>query len=91
MWHHSQAKHQGIIGADQGLLDYKFEILYTFRKNMSRQAEEGIRQTDLEGPEQLGVLTCMNSKIDFVKPLKTSMRTYCGNQKANPNEQISLG
>ena len=88
MWHHTKAEHGGIIGDEGGIMDYRFKILYTFWKNLSRQVEEGIRQTDQELAEEQGTLIAMNSKIDFIKPLKISMKTYCGYQKAKPNNQL---
>ena len=48
MWEHSRDFHEGNVGVNGGMLDYKFEVWGVFRKCLDRQIEEGLRIFECE-------------------------------------------
>ena len=73
LWHHTQTDHGGQIGHNKGAEDYKFAITQSFRNNLSRQTDEGKRQTVLETFQQQQKVQVLNSKTDFCQPLRTKL------------------
>ena len=64
--------HGGQIGAEGGVLDYRFKMSGTFSKCLERQVDEGVR---IRLNEQDGVVL-MNSKNEWftVKTVETVFR-----------------
>ena len=73
MYHHTNTNHGGVIGPEKGSTDYKFKITDCFRENLTRQAQEGERQTLMEKYQADNKVTVLNSKIDFCQPFRTSL------------------
>ena len=73
MYHHTNTNHNGIIGPNKGSLDYKFQVTDTFKSNLSRQSNEGVRQTIMEKFQTDNKVTVLNSKIDFCQPFRTNL------------------
>ena len=73
MWHHTANVHQGQIGNNKGQNDYKFAITNKFKDNLSRQTNEGKRQTVLESYQAANKVIALNSKIDFCQPVRTKL------------------
>ena len=73
MWHHTVSHHSSIIGDSRGIQDYKFIILEFFKTNLSRLCDEGRRQGIMEAYQSRGIINCLNSKLDFVQPLRTQL------------------
>ena len=64
MWEHTRDCHEGVIGENDGVEDYRFSVSGVFRKCLDRQVDEGLRiqQCENEG----GVL--LNSKNEWFTP-----------------------
>ena len=45
MWQHTKQQHQGVIGPHRGEDDYKVTVTEFFTNNLTRQSNEGSRQT----------------------------------------------
>ena len=75
MWSHTLSHHGGEA---TGMSDYRFVMLGRFKDNLSRQVDEGWRQSELERLQREQRVLAMNSKIDFVKPFMTSLTVSKG-------------
>ena len=64
MWEHTRDVHGGVVGAQGGVLDYKFTVAGTFRRCLQRQVDEGLRMTKRE--KEGCVL--LNSKNEWFTP-----------------------
>ena len=73
MFHHTATAHGGTKGPNKGEKDYLFHITDRFQDNLSRQIDEGRRQTVIEQYQTDNKLTVLNSKIDFCQPLRTNL------------------
>ena len=73
MWEHTCDVHGGQLGAEGGVLDYRFKVpIWAFRKCLERQVDEGVR---IRLNEQEGVVL-MNSKNEWftTKTVETIFR-----------------
>ena len=73
MYQHTATRHKGQIGPDRGSNDYLFKITSNFTDNLSRQTNEGLRQTNLEKFQAERKVSVLNSKIDFCQPMRTNL------------------
>ena len=73
MFFHTKEHHSGVIGINKGEHDYKFILTGTFRSNIDRLVDEGRRQTIMERYQAEKKLIVLNSKIDFVQPMRTQL------------------
>ena len=90
MWTHTESMHGGIIGPEEGIADYRYKLLRTHRDNLSRQVSEGYRQSKMEELQAQKMLTCCNSKLDFIQPLMTHLTVNRGSRNAKPDRpQVS--
>ena len=64
MWEHTRDVHEGVVGAEGGIRDYKIEVTGTFTKCLPRQVDEDIRMQHYEAAG--GVL--LNSKHEYYTP-----------------------
>ena len=64
MWEHCRDCHDGDLGEDGGMRDYKFEVTGVFKKCLDRQVDEGLRITRCEAEGG----TILNSKNEFFTP-----------------------
>ena len=96
MWHHTTTHHQSVIGPNNGIMDYKFVLTGTFHNNLDRLVDEWHRQTVFKEYHMKNVLEVLNSKIDFVQPLRTQLTTITKSanvapgrlDKVIPNKQL---
>ena len=58
-------KHYGVMGGENGLLDYKMKVLNTFKESLNRILEEAVRIQQLDGDQRIEML---NSKIEYYAP-----------------------
>ena len=65
MWRHTRDVHNGEIGQDNGLLDYRMIKLDTLPKPLDRIAKEGILIGELDNMEDNNSAISLNSKRDF--------------------------
>ena len=86
MWLHTQQQHGGVIGDNKGLSDYRFELISSYRDNLSRQSSEGHTQHQLEQLQQLNRVKCLFSKIDYIKPFKTNHVITQGSSNRVPGQ-----
>ena len=84
MFQHTQAVHDGVIGRDRGIHDFKYALLETFRDNLTRQVDEGRRQMVMEDLQSKNKVSVLNSKLDFIQPFKTHLRVHSGNINIAP-------
>ena len=87
MWHHTVSHHSSIIGESRGIQDYKFIILEFFKTNLSRLCDEGRRQGIMEAYQSKGIINCLNSKLDFVQPLRTQLTVINKATNSAPGQQ----
>ena len=73
MYHHTGQYHNGIIGQNRGEDDYKCILLEKFQSTMDRLIDEGHRQTIMEKFQMENKVIVLNSKIDFVQPMRTQL------------------
>ena len=73
MWSHTRDAHNSIIGPDKGAEDYKMIPTGFFKSNLARLVDEGKRQTLMEEYPNKQVIKVLNSKIDFIQPLRTKL------------------
>ena len=64
MWEHTRDRHGGVVGAEQGVGDYRMEVTGTFRKCLLRQIDEDVRIQSYEA--EGGKL--LNSKYEWFTP-----------------------
>ena len=64
MWEHTRDVHEGVVGAEGGIHDYKIEVTGTFTKCLPRQVDEDVRMQHHEAAG--GVL--LNSKHEYYTP-----------------------
>ena len=86
MWHHTVDKHSGTIGPNRGIMDYKFVVTGTFKSNFERLVDEGRRQTIFEDYQSRRVLTVLNSKIDFIQPMRAKLTSITNNINYRPGQ-----
>ena len=84
MYHHTNTAHGGTIGPNKGEKDYIFHITDRFKDNLSRQTDEGRRQTVIEQFQTDNKITVLNSKIDFCQPLRTNLAVISKNINITP-------
>ena len=84
MFHHATTHHDGIIGPGKGNQDYKFQVTGHFRDNLTRQTNEGVRQTDMEKYQAENKITVLNSKIDFCQPMRTNLAVISKSNNIKP-------
>ena len=87
MWQHSVSHHQGQIGVNKGINDYKFVLTGQFNTNIQRQTNEGRRQAIFEGYQEQNKLIVLNSKLDFIQPLMTQLVTRSSNINNKPGQK----
>ena len=73
MWHHTINCHNSVIGKEKCKHDYKFVRTDTFRDVLSRLTDEGRRQTVMEEYQVNNRVIVLNSKIDFIQPMRTQL------------------
>ena len=61
MWEHTRDVHDGIVGQDGGMKDYKVKVVGKFEKCLYRQVDEDVRMQQFEASG--GVL--LNSKYEY--------------------------
>ena len=76
----------GRQGSNRGIHDYKFIITGHFTSNIARQSEEGRRQTIFESYQTRHTLQVLNSKIDFIQPLRANLATLTKNINVKPGQ-----
>ena len=86
MFHHTATRHEGIIGPDKGKTDYKFHVTGQFTDNLTRQIDEGRRQTQMEQYQKDNKLTVLNSKIDFCQPMRTNLAVISKSDNITPGQ-----
>ena len=64
MWEHTRDHHNGVMGTDSGMTDYKFEVTGSFSKCLQRQVDEDVRIQKCEA--ECGKL--LNSKYEYFTP-----------------------
>ena len=84
MWTHATQFHNST--ADNFQTDYKYVRLKKFRDNLTRQTNEGLRQTQLEHLQSKGKVRVMNSKLDFTRPFMTHLQVHSGSTNAIPGQ-----
>ena len=65
MHKHMIDKHYGVMGGENGLLDYKMKVLNTFRESRNRILKAAVRIQNLDGDQRIEML---NSKIEYYAP-----------------------
>ena len=72
MWEHTRDVHGGQVGAEGGVLDFRFKVTGAFNKCLERQVDEGVC---MRLHEQEGVIL-MNSKNEWftAKTVETIFR-----------------
>ena len=83
---HTRDFHGGVVGDNRGEWDYIFVKLSNFRTNLDRLVQEGHRQTIMEKFQSEGRLIVLNSKIDFVQPLRTQLTVINKNCNIAPGQ-----
>ena len=73
MWFHTRDAHNSEVRPDNGAMDYKMVQTGSFQSNLARLVDEGKRQTIMEEYQNKQVIQVLNSKIDFVQPLRTKL------------------
>ena len=73
LWRHTRDEHGGQVGPCKGVQDYKMWILGSWSCPMDRQIMEGQTISQLETSEELGTITLLNSKSDFVQSSKITL------------------
>ena len=86
MWHHTVACHSGVIGANRGIDDYKFVMTGRFQSCLQRQSEEGRRTSVFEDYQSRSRIKVLNSKIDFVQPVRTKLVAIAKNINNKPGQ-----
>ena len=86
MFHHTATRHDGIIVPDKGGKYYKFHITGQFTDNLTRQTDEGRRQTQMEKFQTEKKLTVLNSKIDFCQPMRTNLAVITKSDNIIPGQ-----
>ena len=86
MWIHTTKCHDSQIGPDKGLNDYKFIVTGRFQTNLHREIDEGRRQSVFEEYQTNKKLIVLNSKIDFIQPLRTQLVAYSKNINNKPGQ-----
>ena len=84
MWHHTVSHHNSIIGPNRGSQDYKCIIVGYFSSNCSRLVHEGWRQGIMESYQSKGAIISLNSKLDFVQPLRTQLTVISKSKNVMP-------
>ena len=64
MWEHTRDVHEGMVGTNGGVGDYKVKVVGKFLKCLYRQVDEDVRMQELEAGG--GVL--LNSKYEYYMP-----------------------
>ena len=86
MWLHTVHSHSSVTGPNRGLNDYKFILTGRFQTNLSREIDEGRRQTVFEDYQNKNKLMVLNSKIDFIQPLRTQLVAINRNINNRPGQ-----
>ena len=73
LWRHTRDRHQGILGDEGGVHDYKMSLLGKDNNPLSRQCREGLYIADLEDKEEQGTVKCLNSKQDFLQSQRVTL------------------
>ena len=73
MWHHTKEEHSSIIGPNRGKDDYKVFSTGFFRSNLQRLVDEGRRQSVMESLQSQQKVILLNSKLDFIQPMRTQI------------------
>ena len=90
MYQHTAAVHGGTIGRHRGIYDYKYQLLETFKDNLTRQVDEGRRQAVMEDFQSKNKVIVLNSKLDFIKPFKTQLQVHTGNVNSAPGKKDQM-
>ena len=86
MWKHTAREHNKIIGPNNGQMDYKFIVTGRFNSNYNREIDEGRRQNVFEDLQNQRKNIVLNSKIDFIQPLRTQLAAYSKNINNRPGQ-----
>ena len=71
MWRHCEETHEGIMGEEDGLRDFKMDVVEQYKDPLSRQLRESLEIVDLENrelgwrPEFGRKIVCMNSMMEY--------------------------
>lgn len=65
LWRHTEETHNGSLGDERGLKDYRMIHLETWPKPLDRLSGEGVLIAELEASQAAGAAKCLNSKQDF--------------------------
>ena len=69
MWQHTREVHDGQIGEDGGVKDYKFHVTESFKDSFTRQVDESVRlsreERGLENTGGDGEYRCLNRKGEY--------------------------
>ena len=84
LWIHANTHHGGVIGSNNGEKDYIFVTTGYFKDNCSRQNDEGRRQSLMEAFQAQGKVILLNSKLDFIQPMRTQLALVNKNVNKTP-------
>ena len=87
MFHHANEFHDCIIGKDRGTDDYIFVRTGKFTSNLDRLVDEGKRQTVFESYQRQNKVIVLNSKIDYVQPMRTQLTVITKSANSAPGRQ----
>ena len=74
MWEHTRDVHDGVVGQNEGMGDYKIKVTGMFRRCLERQVTEGISITECE--QSGGKLLGSNNEYFTPKNIQTIFKQW---------------
>ena len=81
LWRHADDVHDGIIGPNDGIKDYRMTQLRSYPRPLDRVAAEGVLIGDLDDQDQQGAAVSLNSKRDWMQANTVTLQFNKGARK----------